>query len=281
MNRRGMTRNSSIFLLVTCAYLLLLLISCQAPNHSTDLTQKNTTTEKPTSPTTQIPAQTTHIPSNQTVGTTLAFSEIVQNFDIETIAAVFPSNDAPWWEIAPQHTRITLQGYPISNHIMKPQIFIYPVAELGKVNEAAGLMASDLQILLKERQLGRYLPLLPLFNASQAMHTHVEYLDFMTGHGVRFLIQLDQGPVPINNYEIFYSFQGITSDGVYYVSALLPVNHPELPPTMQFRELQTVESEHFFAYMAKTVSWLEEQDDNSFNPDLAKLDAFIAAIDVR
>jgi hypothetical protein len=37
----------------------------------------------------------------------------------------------------PEYTQITLQGYPISNHLMTPQIFIYPVAELKVVNEGS------------------------------------------------------------------------------------------------------------------------------------------------
>ena len=40
---------------------------------------------------------------------------------------------------------MTLQGYPVSSHLMQPQIFIYPVEELIKVNEGTGQIAAALQ----------------------------------------------------------------------------------------------------------------------------------------
>lgn len=40
------------------------------------------------------------------------------------------------------------------------------------------------------------MPFLPLFNAQQAMHAHVQYLDFQSGQGLRYLTQYDQAPSP-------------------------------------------------------------------------------------
>ena len=45
------------------------------------------------------------------------------------------------------------------------------------------------------------------------MHSQVQYLDFKNGTGVRYLTQFDQGILPINNYELVYTYQGLTSDG--------------------------------------------------------------------
>ena len=63
---------------------------------------------------------------------------------------------------------------------------------------------------------------LPLMNAVQQMHTRVEYVQFKGGEGVSYLAQYAQGPVPVNNGELFYTFQGLTDDGEFYVSAILP-----------------------------------------------------------
>lgn len=88
---------------------------------------------------------------------------------------------------------------------------------------------TDLQILLQNHQAGEYLPFLPLFNAHQVMHTSLQYLDFKNGTGLRYLTWFSQGIMPINNYELIYTNQGLTSDGKYYVAAVLPVTHPNLP----------------------------------------------------
>ena len=66
---------------------------------------------------------------------------------VETIAAVPASDAAPAWEVLPEHTRVTLQGYPVSSHLMQPQIFIYPVEELIKVNEGTGQIAASVASL--------------------------------------------------------------------------------------------------------------------------------------
>jgi len=145
----------------------------------------------------------------------------------------------------------------------------------------AGLMATDLQALLQTRQAGARMPFLPIFNESQAMHAQVQYLDFKNGEGVRFLTQYNQGPVPINNFTLIYTFQGLTSDGKYYVAAVLPVTHSELPATQQISEQQAAEVNDFPTYLVKTVNWLNQEPSGSFTPDLAKLDALIQSIEVK
>jgi hypothetical protein len=123
------------------------------------------------------------------------------------------------------------------------------------------------------------MPFLPLFNASQVMHAQVQYLDIKNGKSVRFLTQFDQAPLPVNNFELIYTFQGLTSDGKYYIAAVLPVTHPELPATEQVSAQQAAELNDFPAYLTKTVTWLDQQPSGSFTPDLANLDALIQSIE--
>jgi hypothetical protein len=139
---------------------------------------------------------------------------VAQGFTSQ-IAAVPASASGPYWEAMPQYNLLTLTGYPITNHLMKPQIFIYPVNDLAAANEGAGQIAANLQTLLQNHQAGKNLPFLPLFNASQVMHARMAYQDFKNGKGVRFLTQFDQAPLPINNHEPIYTYQGITSDGKF------------------------------------------------------------------
>ena len=48
---------------------------------------------------------------------------------------------------------------------------------------------------------------------------------------MRFLTEYGQYPAPVNNHELFYHFQGFTSDGEYYIVATLPVTAPVLAET--------------------------------------------------
>ncbi len=291
MKTRGMPRHHLSNLLIACAVIPLLLSACQPvnvtdsqpPAQPTEILAAQATLE-PAQPTEQVakptqpPAEATQPPADASGGISLDLSGVAQDQTVETVAAVPAGDDRPWWEATPQHRLVTLQGYPVTGHMMKPQIFIYPVADLASFNEAAGEMVTDLQALLQAQKPGDRMPFLPLFNASQVMHAQVQYLDFKNGKGVRFLTQFDQGPLPINNTELIYTFQGLTSDGKYYIAAVLPVTHPDLPDNQQVNE---ADMNDFPAYLAKTVAMLDGQPGASFTPDLAKLDALIQSIEVK
>jgi hypothetical protein len=273
------TRRSSrypFFALFTA--ILLLPSACQPAA----LTTRPQPTQPPTQPSatpatlvTQTPAQ----PSGEApADITLDYSAVAQNVTIETVPAQ-PANGAR--PAGPEYRRLTLQGYPVANHLHKPQIFIYPAGDLASANENAGKMVTELQALLQTQQAGDQLPFLPLFNAAQVMHAQVQYLDFKSGKGVRFLTQFDQAPLPINNYELIYTFQGLSSDGKYYIAAVLPVTNPELPANFEVNEQQAKALNDFPNYLSGEVTLLNQQPADSYTPDLSKLDALIGSIEVR
>jgi len=234
------------------------------------------------STTTTVPAATIVPTSDNSVHISLNTGSIATGFQTETVPAATDTNNSPYWEVLPEYTRVTLQGYPVSNQLMKPQIFIYPVKDLGTVNEGAGKIAQSLQTLLQSPQDMQNMPFLPLFNASQVMHPQVQYMDFKSGKGVRFLTEFDQGMMPINNYELIYTYQGLTNDGKYYVAAVLPVNHPSLPADGKITGNEPPEfTSNFPAYLANVVTSLNAQAANSFTPDLTQVDAMMSSLEIK
>jgi hypothetical protein len=289
MNTRGLTRHPLSILLIACAVFSMLLSACQPVTVTTSLPPAQpVVTTLPALPPTAAPAPTdkpvaqpTPVPPSSSGQITLDLSGVAQDQTVETVAAVSADAGGPFWEVLPQYQRVTLQGYPVPAHMLKPQTFIFPVSGLASANEGAGKMASDLQTLLQNQKVGDHLPFLPLFNASQVMHAQVKFIDFKNGKGVRFLTQFDQGPMPINDYELFYTFQGLTSDGKYYIAAVLPVTHPELPASQQVNDQQQAELNDFPAYLTKTVAFLNDQLEANFTPDLAQLDSMIQSIEIK
>ncbi len=86
----------------------------------------------------------------------------------------------------------------------------------------------------------------------------------------------------INNQDLVYTFQGITSDGKYYVSIIMPVNLPYLAadygPSGE-SEFQTLDN--YPTYLSSTVSQLEQPEGegvNPFAPSLASLDALVQSL---
>ena len=192
----------------------------------------------------------------------LETGNLALGFNTETIKAKSTSENTPYWEVLPEYTLVTLEGYPISEHLMQPQIFIYPVEDLVKVNEGAGDIVTSLQTLLKSPQEIDHMPFLPLVNASQVIHVHLQYLDFKNGQGLRYLTEFDQALIPINNSELIYTYQGLTSDGKYYVAAVLPVNHPSLPAdgkitgSLRRLNLPVISLRTWLRWLKTSIHWL-------------------------
>ncbi len=255
------------------ATLALLLAACQPAGASAS---------RPT----EIPAATgtaaapTPLPASTTGAVTLDAAGLVQGLEVELVLGK-PAGDGPWWEVAPQHQRATLLGYPVTSNPAQAQIFVYPAAEMAASGEAAAQAVAGLQALLESRQPGEALPYLPLSNDRQALHARVAFLDFQNGSGVRYLTQLNQGPVQINNAGLLYTFQGLTADGNFYIAAVLPVTHPELPENELAFSGDPDALSRFPEYTAETAAWLEQQPAAGFTPDLDRLDALVRSILVR
>jgi hypothetical protein len=252
------------------AVIILLLSACQPA------------TLTPGPQPTQPPVQPTQPASGASGDISLNYSGVARDVTRETVAAVPASADGPAFEVLPEYRRLTLQGYPNANHQSKPQIFIYPVIGLTSTNASAGKMVADLQALLQTRQAGAQMPFMPLpFSSKQAIDIQVQSLDFKGGTGVRFLTQFANGMAPVNNQQLIYSFQGLTSDGKYYVAAILPVINPKLPAGDQFEAGQAKMGQEYLDYLFKTSAMLSQQPADSFTPDLNKLDALVRSIEVK
>ena len=163
---------------------------------------------------------------------------------------------------------------------------VFSVEEYKKLDKeiVSGEISSLKKLLAaKPSQSSGNIPFLPVWNAAQVINAKVKYIAFQNGEGVRFLTQYGQDISPINNEALFYTFQGITNDGKYYVSAILPVNHSSLPKNydegMQDKDYETF-SQDYKNYVVGIEKQLNEQNDDSFNPQLGLLDAMIKSIKI-
>jgi hypothetical protein len=200
----------------------------------------------------------------------------------EWVGEVSDTANHPYWEVLPEHLRITLENYLIGDHLFAPQIFVYPVEELVAINEGAAQNVASLQSLLQSPQEITPMPLLPLFNAGQMLQVQVQYLDFQPGQGVRYLTMLSQGLNPINNYELIYTYQGLTNDGRYYVAVILPVHHADLPPDSSVTSIEPATyTDDYPAYLENIINMLNPQPADSFSPNLTALDAMISSLEIK
>lgn len=266
----------SQLLIMLLAGSLLLLACSQAPSPTATLNPLVTPIPQATAEPTTIPV------SGEALELSLDTGRIATSFQGETVEAKSAGESTPYWEIMPEYTRVILQDYPISNHLMQPQIFIYPVEALKKVNESAEQNVVLLQSQLQLHEDISALPFLPLLNARQLMHAHVKNLDFKNGQGLRYLTWYSQGVVPVNNYELIYTYQGLTGDGNFYVAAVLPVNHPSLPADGTITSNEPPEfNSNYDAYLTNVVTNIDQQAANTFFPGIIQLDAMISSLEIK
>jgi hypothetical protein len=199
-----------------------------------------------------------------------------------------PTEDMPYWEIYPAYTEFALNNYLVQNTFHSAKIIIYPANEYAAMHEGAKQIIGDLQSILANpgAPLPEHLPFLPLFNAAQMIRTNEQFVEFQNGKGIRYLTQYGQAPYPINNESLFYTFQGMTSDGTYYVAALLPINaafltqngNPESPLPADGVPFDWDNFENIEAHFNLVAQKLNANDPNAFTPTLPTLDALIQSI---
>jgi hypothetical protein len=210
-------------------------------------------------------------------------TSIVNQWLGKTIAAEPTDSGAPEnWLIA-AHEEITFSSYPVMNQYQPARIMVFAVADWQNYNPEAELRINALKQLLTDKPTTfaaqDTIPVLPVFNAAQVFRAHIKYFDFQNGSGVRFITQYDQAPIPINNSGIFYTFQGLTTDGNYYVAAFFPITHASLPA--DFSDAPTVIGDDFLIYLDRTTQTLEAAADESFSPALNLLDETLQSLKVK
>jgi len=146
-------------------------------------------------------------------------------------------------------------------------------------SEDADQVITALEQLLKDRPANpdTKLPFLPIWNAGPLGTAKIEYLDFQSGGGLRYITQYGQAFWPFNNRGMFYTYQGLTADGRFYISAILPLAHGVLDEYDSFQP-----ADDFYTnaaeLIADQVDLLDTQAEDSFSPSIEKLDAMMQSI---
>jgi hypothetical protein len=204
----------------------------------------------------------TEAPTPDVCFNTICFS-YPEGEDYGAVPSVLPAELEMAWFAVPEHVDFTFYDYPLTDTFHKAHIAIYPVAEPEDPDKV---------------------PLvLPIFNAAQMITVQVEYLTFEDGSGVRFVSQYGQAAWPINNSDLFYAYQGLTDDGMYLISAILPVSHLSLPAdgdTFIGDEYDAFINA-YEAYLLDVESQLALESPLSFFPQLTDLDAMMESMQIE
>jgi hypothetical protein len=162
---------------------------------------------------------------------------------------------------------------------LQPQVFIYPVEEYESINQLAAERVESLNNLIASNILptDSELPVLPTFNSAQDVRTQVKHLDFQNGSGIRFVARYTQEAVPLVNPNLFYTYQGLTTDRQFYVSVFFPLYISILPDAIQVDDWDAF-SRQYQTYLKDIIREVEELDSEDFEPDLDLLDELVQSM---
>jgi hypothetical protein len=220
------------------------------------------------------------------------FEGLAKSVHGETRPAVpLPPEPEPGFGAEPANVRFRFDADKLSGYATSAerQVVIYPAPAFRhlfvKAGQGKGNPVDVLSALLRKGSMAVQgeIPILPPAEAAQVLKARVRLLPFHGGKGFAFVTAYAQDNVPVANNALFYTFQGLTDDGRYWVAVYYPVSTPILPKTVQEApELKDPKAfdARFKAYLQKTARALEDPK-TVYTPDLAKLDAMVRSIEIR
>ncbi len=246
-------------------------------------------------PATPIPA--TPVPATAPTGNPVSFQNIsliipsglANNAAGQIVPEMNAANSAPW-SIAPEHTLLTLTGYPITRTGFEPEIHVYPADQYAGANPAGANSLSRLRTILSNPGLpltNDNVPGVPYFNAAQLYAAQASLLQFQNGQGLRMISESAQYFAPITSDLSYYHFEGLTLDGKYFIVAIFPIIVP-LQATLENPSADGIpfptdpgDATSSKNYFLAITDRLNSASPESFQPPLTQLDALIQSIQIK
>lgn len=203
---------------------------------------------------------------------------LASDFTYAVIPGAANNPGTPLGDEHPSYVHFTFPTYTLKGS--------YPAAlDFYLIEDDPGLFGFDgvvinLQTLLRDKPdltTQTELPFPPLFTVKQGIQAKAQYMDFPSGTGVRYLtIYVQQDKPPIEG-SVFYTFQGITTDERYLVSAIFPVDTALLQTEIQNFEINNfnTSSEGFYTDLERLLN-----EGGDVTPSLQVLDEMIQSITV-
>lgn len=147
-------------------------------------------------------------------------------------AIPLPPEPEPGLGGEPANLRFHLGDEKIEEYVTSAdrQVVIYPAPAWRQLfvqaGEEKGNPVDRLRSLLAKGSsaVAGEIPILPPAEAVQVLKARVKLLPFKGGKGFAFLTAYAQDDVPVANRDLFYTFQGLTDDGRYWIAFYYPVN---------------------------------------------------------
>jgi hypothetical protein len=124
------------------------------------------------------------------------------------------------------------------------------------------------------------LPFMPVLNATQVFRAHPSALNLETVRGIEYYTYYSQSAEPILEGQVLYTYQGITVDGMYYLSFSIPIETKFLETVIVDDMDWSAFMAHYPQYLQDTFAAINNADPATFIPASTVFSRFIQSISI-
>jgi hypothetical protein len=162
-------------------------------------------------------------------------------------------------------------------------IRIYPVADIAGYPQPSKNLAQLQKILTNRPDLSPYmqashtapLPWAPLPEAGQVLRARVHYIDAPQLSGIAYVAAWAQDTSTFGAGDFWYTVQGLSSDGVWYVSVDVVINASMFPATAPYDPSIYASERAYEAYIDQSVAKLNNAGPRKFSPSLTAVNDLV------
>jgi len=198
---------------------------------------------------------------------------------------------------APPHTAFSLYGSRQESAKTPrlgsgPVVRVYSVADLSGYAEYSNTLTSLQDLLSQRSDLTTFmapstngndlaLPYLPAAEAGQPLRARAAYVDTADVQGVSYLTGFRQDVSAFAAKDFWYTFQGMSVDGQWYISVVTPVKASMFPKKVKAKDNNFKNADDYNTYIADAISKLNAGEDTAFTPPLTAIDALVQSITIE
>lgn len=125
------------------------------------------------------------------------------------------------------------------------------------------------------------MPYLPIEEAAQAIAARIQYVDTPELAGLSYVTGFRQDTFPFARNDLWYTFQGLSTDGRWYVAVAWSLRAEGFPARVSNAEARRAgrNARTWRRYIERTVATLDAAQPTGFRPSLDTLDALVRSID--
>jgi hypothetical protein len=170
-----------------------------------------------------------------------------------------------------------------------PVVRVYRVSDLSGFAEYSNALTSLQNLMSQRPDLTTYmapttnannlsLPYLPAAQAGQPLRARAQYVSTSEVQGVSYLTGFRQDVSAFASKDFWYTFQGLSADGQWYVSVVTPVKASMFPKKVKAKDNNFKNADDYTTYLTDAISKLNTGDDSAFTPPLTAIDALVQSI---